>query len=384
MRRGRIIRPWIGVGVVVGATLFGTGCASSTTVNASVDEPSCGGTIAVMAPITSGAAQVGREQVNFAQLAVDDFNAENGSTYSTIEFDTMLSAAEAAKQAQIVSDDAAVVAVVGPSSSQEVAAVGPVFAGAGLAFVSGAATRPDLTDGSNPGFFRVVPHDSLQGVTAVDFIANELGAERVVVLAEQTEYGIGLSAAVEEGLGASGVAVEVIPVLEDETRFDQIVDLVPMETDVVFATFQVGAKTQKVADLLRQGGNQAVMFGSESSFSPDFSMPGSYVTAISPILAGVPGADGVIDRYTSTYGSFGPYGAPTYVAMQAVLDAAQRACMTSGEPADRAGILAELPSTDIPDSILGYAVEFETNGDSKNATFAVLTIDESGAFVNVP
>lgn len=337
-----------------------------------------------MAPITSGAAQVGREQVNFAQLAVDDFNAEHGSSYSVIEFDTMLSASEAARQAEIVSADAGVVAVVGPSSSQEVAAAGPAFSQAGLAFVSGAATRPDLTDGSNPGFFRVVPDDSAQGSTAVDFITNDLGAQRVAILAEQTEYGIGLSAAVEEGLADSGVAVQVIPVEERAEGFAKVVDQVPPETDVVFATFQVAAKTQEVADLLRQAGNDAVMFGSESSFSPDFSVPGSYVSAISPIIEGVPAADGVIDRYTATYGSFGPYGAPTYVAMQAVLEAAQRSCETSGAPADRAGILAELPGIVIPDSILGHDVAFEADGDAKDAKFAVLTVDEGGSFVNVP
>lgn len=359
-------------------------CSSPASDEGAAADGICRGQIAVMAPITSGAGQVGQEQVNFAHLAVDDINAERGSEYSVVEFDTRLDAAAAAEQAELLAADPATIAVVGPSSSQEVAAVAAIFAEAGLAFVSGAATRPDLTDGSNPGFFRVVPTDAAQATTIADAIAGDLEAQRVVILEEQTDYGIGLATAVAQELTAAGVQVDVVAVEQDADSFDALVSGIPTDTDVVLVTFQVGAKTQVVAEQLRSAGSQAVMFGSESSYSPDFTMPGSYVSALSPDITGIPEADGVIDRYTAAHGSFGPYGAPTYVAMQAVLDAAQRACESSGSSADRAAVLTELPNTVIAGSILGRDIAFDARGDITNPEFAILTIDDTGAFVNVP
>lgn len=359
-------------------------CSSPASDEGAAADGICRGQIAVMAPITSGAGQVGQEQVNFAHLAVDDINAERGSEYSVVEFDTRLDAAAAAEQAELLAADSATIAVVGPSSSQEVAAVAATFAEAGLAFVSGAATRPDLTDGSNPGFFRVVPTDAAQATTIADAIAGDLDAQRVVILEEQTDYGIGLATAVAQELTAAGVQVDVVAVEQDVDSFDAVVSGIPADTDVVLVTFQVGAKTQVVAEQLRSAGSQAVMFGSESSYWPDFTMPGSYVSALSPDITGIPEADGVIDRYTAAHGSFGPYGAPTYVAMQAVLDAAQRACESSGSSADRAAVLTELPNTVITGSILGRDIAFDARGDITNPEFAILTIDDTGAFVNVP
>lgn len=63
-----------------------------------VSTPECGGTIAVMTPLTSGGASIGSEQLNFAKLAVDDFNAANGGMYTIVESDTKLDATQAATE----------------------------------------------------------------------------------------------------------------------------------------------------------------------------------------------------------------------------------------------------------------------------------------------
>ena len=62
--------------------------AASAAASAPAEAPVCGGSIAVMAPLTGGAASIGQEQLNFAKLAVDDFNAANSSTYALVESDT--------------------------------------------------------------------------------------------------------------------------------------------------------------------------------------------------------------------------------------------------------------------------------------------------------
>ena len=385
----------LGVSSLAALALMATGCAgsssSSTSTAAAADTasapasapasaaPECAGTIAVMAPLTGGAASIGQEQLNFAKLAVDDFNTANGSMYKIFESDTQLDAGQASTQATAIASDNTIIGVVGPAGSQEVSAVGPTFKDAGIGYVSASATNPDLTNGSNPGFFRVVPTDAVQGPTDADYIATTMGAKNVVVIEEKTDYGKGIAMSVSDALTAAGVKVTSIPVAESKKSYDDVIAKVADDTDVVFVTFQVAAKSQQVAQGLVKAGKKAVVFGSDGSFSSDFKTPGAYVSAFAPDINGIPAAATVAKAFTDKYGKFGTFGPPVYVATQAVMQAAQRACTTAGASADRAGVLAELPNTNIAGSILGGDIKFDAKGDVDGAKFYIFKIDDSGA-----
>jgi branched-chain amino acid transport system substrate-binding protein len=247
-----------------------------------------------------------------------------------------------------------------------------------MGYVSASATNPDLTNGSNPGFFRVVPTDAVQGPTDAAYIASTLGAKNVVVIEEETEYGKGLAASASQALTADGVNVTSIPVAESKKSYDDVITEIPDNTDVVFVTFQIAAKSQQVAEGLIQAGKKAVVFGSDGSFSPDFKTPGAYVSSFAPDVTGIPAAASVAAAYTSAYGKFGTFGPPAYVAAQTILQAAQRACKASGASADRAGMLAELPNTNIVDSILGRNITFNSQGDVDGAQFYIFKLDDAG------
>jgi ABC-type branched-subunit amino acid transport system substrate-binding protein len=132
-----------------------------------------------------------------------------------------------------------------------------------------------------------------------------------------------------------------------------------------------------------KAGKKAVVFGSDGSFSADFKTPGAYVSAFAPDINGIPAAAAVAEAFTAKYGKFGTFGPPTYVAAQTILQAAQRACTTSGASADRAGVLAELPNTNIAGSILGGDIKFDAKGDVDGAKFYIFKIDEAGTAVTV-
>lgn len=357
--------------------------SGSAAASAPAAGPACGGNIAVIAPLTGGAASIGQEQLNFAKLAVDDFNAEKGATYAIIESDTQLDAGQASTQAQSIASDTSIIGVVGPAGSQEVTAVAPTFKDAGIGYVSASATNPDLTNGSNPGFFRVVPTDAVQGPTDAEYIAGTLGAKKVVVIEEKTDYGTGIAKSVSEALTAAGVTNEVIAVPEKKKSYDDVVAKVGDDVDVVFVTFQVAAKSEQVAQSLIKSGKKAVVFGSDGSFSSDFKTPGAYVSAFAPDIKGIDAASDVAARFQEAYGDFGTFGPPVYVATQAVLQAAQRACEAAGASADRAGVLAELPNTNIAGSILGGDIAFDEKGDVAGAKFYIFKMDESGKPVTV-
>jgi branched-chain amino acid transport system substrate-binding protein len=222
-----------------------------------------------------------------------------------------------------------------------------------------------LTNGSNPGFFRVVPTDAVQGPTDAAFIASTLGAKNVVIIEEETEYGKGLATSTSEALSADGVNVASIQVAQSKKSYDDVIAEIPDNTDVVFVTFQVAAKSQQVAEDLTKAGKKAVVFGSDGSYSPEFKTPGAYVSAFAPDVTGIPAAASVVSSPTprSTESS-APSGRRLTLRPRQSLQAAQRACTSRRAPsADRAGVLAELPNTNIVDSILGRDIRFDAKGD---------------------
>lgn len=342
-----------------------------------VDGKSCAGSIGFMGPITGGAAAIGGEQLHFAQLAVDRFNSANKSTYDVVQGDTQLDPGQASTVAQQFVSNKAILGIVGPAGSQEVEAVGPVYDAAHLAFVSASATATNLTAGKYPTFFRTIPNDAVQGPTDAAFIHDTLTAKNVVIVQEKTSYGQGVADSVASALKSQGVAVTIVPVSKDQPDYSAVVTKVAENTDVVFATFQIAANTKVLATQLKQQGKKAVVFGSDGSFSADFDVPGSYVSSFAPDVKAIPAAAAVVKAYTAKYGTFATtYGPPVYVATQAVLQAAQRACQAGGP--DRAAVLAQVKNTSISDSLLGGTLKFTDKGDVEGAKFYVFKIGADG------
>lgn len=382
--RTRQIRNIVAVTSVV---LLATGCAGAeapapttsdeagATAGATAAQE-CSGSIGIMAPITGPAATIGGEQLNFAKLAVDNFNKKNNSTYKLVEGDTQLDPGQASTVAQQLLSNSDVLAVVGPAGSQEVEAVGKGFGDADLAFISASATRTDLTSGAYPTYFRVIPNDSVQGPTGAEFAVNKLDAKKVVIFEEKTSYGKGLADAFESALKDKGVEVTRVPVSQKQVDYSAVVSKVAEDVDVVFATFQIAANTKVLGEQLKAKGKKAIVFASDGSFSPDFDVPGSYVSAFAPDIKGIASSNELAKQFEDKYGEFGTYGPPVHAATQVALEAMQRACEAG--TTSRAAVLDQVKKTDIPESILGGPITFTDQGDVKDAKFYVFKVSEKG------
>src|SRR3954465_12901026 len=180
----------------------GSNASSSGTKQANA---SCTAQIGVEAPITGQVAQLGGEQLHFAQLAVEQDNAKNKTKISVVQGDTQLTPAQAATAPrQFVANDK-IVAIVGPAGSQEVSAIGSQITRAGLPAVAGPATAPDLTKkGSFPTFFRVVPRDDVQGPQDAQYIVDNIKPKAVMLVDDQTSYSTGLADAMTPLAHAAG------------------------------------------------------------------------------------------------------------------------------------------------------------------------------------
>ena len=363
--------------IVASSALALTGLVAIATPAKAAD---CTGTIAIMAPLTGGAAFIGAEQSNFAQVAIDAVNAKSGSKFKFKEFDTQINAAVAASLAPQVVSDSSIIGVVGPAGSQEVLAVGGLFSSNDLAFVSPSATRTSLSAGTYTSFFRPIGSDIAQARTGATYMAKNLKAKEVVVIEEKTAYGTGLANEIVDALKKLNVKVTKLVVNENNADYAAVVTRVPKSADFVYVTFQVAAKSENVAQELIKQKKKAIVFGSDGSDSSTFKTPGTYLTGFAGDVSNLPVAKAAFDAYKAKTNNAraGTFGPPAYVAAQVIAEAAVRAC-AAGKIGDRLAVIAEIKKTNIKKSILGTAIRFSANGDVINGRFTVFQTQKDGS-----
>ncbi len=342
----------------------------------------CSGAIGIMAPITGDAGSIGTEQLNFAKFAVDRFNEENGTDFTLVEGDTQLDPAQASTVGTRFGSDDDILAIVGPAGSQEVEAVGPIFQREGLAFISGSATATSLTDGRFETFSRVVPNDDAQAPTIASYITDELDADSVVIIDDQTSYSRPLADGVQENLEDADVTVSRESVNQDQTDFSSLVSGVPDDADVVVLPWQIAANAQIFGQQLKEQGKDAVIVGSDGLFSPsDFTIDGSFVSSFAPDITNIEESTELAEAFEAEYGDFGTFGPPTYAATEVLLTAMNAVCEDGGE-LTREAVAEQVRETTIEESILGGSLSFTDTGDPEGAEFFVFTI-EGGEYMLV-
>ncbi|MDQ1487105.1 MAG: branched-chain amino acid transport system substrate-binding protein [Actinomycetota bacterium] len=175
--------------------------------------PAGGSTIKIgfEGPLSGDNAQLGINEVNAVQLAVDQANKTNsfGFKVTLVKSDDVGDPAKAPAAATTLQQDAAILGVIGPSFSGATKAVGASYDAANLVLISPSATNPTLTTLGFKSFHRVVPPDSLEGKEAGDWLAlKATKTKKVFVVDDLSDYGKGAADAVEAELKAKGVATE--------------------------------------------------------------------------------------------------------------------------------------------------------------------------------
>jgi branched-chain amino acid transport system substrate-binding protein len=161
--------------------------------------------------LTGDAANLGQNIKKGAQLAIDQYNATNPKTKITlVDYDSQGDPAQAPALAKKAVDDKSVIGIVGPAFSGESKAANPLFAEAGLTTITASATNPALSTNGWKTFFRVLGNDASQGPAAAKYITGVLGAKKVVVVDDASEYGKGLADIVKQDLGSAVVATDTI------------------------------------------------------------------------------------------------------------------------------------------------------------------------------
>ncbi len=368
--------------------------SSTQAAASSSGSKSCTASIAIEGPFTGPVAQVGLEQLHFAQLAVADDNAANHTNVTLAQDDTQLTPSIAVQKTEAIVASSAV-ASIGPAGSQEVEAVGPLFGKAGMAFVSGSATLPALaTSGKNPTFFRVVPDDDVQGPQDANYVVNHLHTKGVLIIDDDEAYSQGLVNVMIPILKKAGIAVDHQTLNGTDTGATLAAAIKSLVTShlsaqdgVAMLPWQTATPAQMFGQDAKQAGKTVVLFGTDGTNSPSqFNIPGTYVSSFGPDIAGNPSAlDKAIVAGVAKYGPYGPFGVPTYEAADVVMKAIASVCK-SGQTPSRSNVLAALKTTNIPANAnpLGVPVSFASNGDLAGDNGYLFKINSAGKYIEIP
>ncbi|MGH3396505.1 MAG: branched-chain amino acid ABC transporter substrate-binding protein [Streptosporangiaceae bacterium] len=364
------------------------GCGSSgggtSSAGGTAASKSCVASIGFEGPITGPVAVLGTEQLHFADLALAMDNKANKTKISLVQGDTQLQPSQATTVTQQFTSNNKILAVVGPAGSQEVEAVGPLMARAGLPFITGSATAAALTTGKYPTFFRVVSKDSVQGPQDANYIVNTLHPKSLMIVDDQEAYSTGLVAAMTPVFKAAGIKVDHESVPQTTTDFSSLVSKVTSSTSVVVLPWQVAANAQQFGRDLAQQHKKAVIFGTDGLFSPGtFTINNSYVSSFGPDITAIPADASIAAAAKAKYGSFGTFGPPVFAATHVIDEAIASVCK-AGQTPSRSNVLAAIKKTSEPTSILGQAIRFDSHGDLVNGKFFLFKINSSGKYQLIP
>lgn len=160
--------------------------------------------IAYAGTINGANAALGQNILNGTKLAVDQHNKANAGCQVKLEqFDTEGTPDKAPGIVTQIVNTPGIIGVVGLPFSGESKAAGNIFNSAGLVTVTPSATNPTLSENGWKTFFRGLGNDNTQGPAAAKFMTGELGAKKVCVIQDDSDYGTGLAASTIKALGSA-------------------------------------------------------------------------------------------------------------------------------------------------------------------------------------
>jgi len=199
--------------------------------------------IGTASPLSGTGAHQGKDIENGARMAIDALNAK-GITLGGRKVQWVLQPEDdgadpktgAAVAQKLV--DAKVAAVVGHLNSGTTVPASKIYANAGIAQISPAATTPLYTHQGFKTAFRVVANDNLVGRTLATYSTGTLKAKKIAVIDDRTAFGQGLADEFVKGVKAAGAGATVVSrqfTSDKATDFNAILTQIrARDPDVIF------------------------------------------------------------------------------------------------------------------------------------------------------
>jgi branched-chain amino acid transport system substrate-binding protein len=179
------VEVWVLAILLAGSAIFGGGCGERKTTGKNAANVK---TIAIIAPLTGDVADLGKEILVSAELAVAEANARqtNGFSFLLSARDDMMSGATAATAAKGLIAQENTIAVVAAGISAVVKGTVEALNGQGVTVITPTATDSRLADGKD-FVFRVIPPNSAQADALAKFAA-AFPARKAALVFQQDDY----------------------------------------------------------------------------------------------------------------------------------------------------------------------------------------------------
>ena len=187
--------------------------------------------VGLLVPLTGRAANVGKEIMNAAQLALFDFA---GPRYELLPYDTQ-STPEGAVQAARYAISDGVSIVIGPLLSQSAKAVSPYLQAANINAL--AFTNDSTAASSNVFVMGVRPEEEVERI--INFAAQQ-GSTRYALLAPADEYGMRIRSAFDKAVQLNG------------GQFSKVVQFLAGSDDIAGMIKEMADYDERRKELLRQ------------------------------------------------------------------------------------------------------------------------------------
>ncbi len=246
----------------------------------------CSGiTLAFLGALSGDNGNLGKNMVNGATLAIDDFNKANPKCQ--VKFDTAYDSQGAAAQATPLADTIVgkkdVIGLIGPGFSGETKAVMPKLEAATLPMITPGATNALLSTNGWKMFHRILANDDKQAPGVVSLIKTTIKATKVGVIDDASEYGKGLADSVRKLLGPLDVKdANIDPKAADYSAAVTAVTQAGVDT-VFYGGYY--AEASKLVSQLRDAGYKGAFVSGDGSLDVGFisgagaAAEGAYLTA---------------------------------------------------------------------------------------------------------
>jgi branched-chain amino acid transport system substrate-binding protein len=369
----KILAGIIVLGLLVPVTALGVGAQGATVK------------IGVPAPLSGGNAAIGEDVVRAAKLAVDEANAKggvlNGRKLEIVELDDACDAQQSVSVAHKLIEGG-VVAVAGGYCSSAAIPASAVYHDEHVVFIADASSNPKLTEQGFENVFRVIGRDDQQGPYAAGFMMQNLKAQRIAIVHDNTVYAKGLADATKAAIeGKPGVQIVFFDaVTPGEKDFSATLTKVKsLNPDVTYFTgyYPEGGLVLKQ---FKELGVSGKFMAGDANNDPTYikeagvAAEGTLVTS-TPLPQDLTTASSFIGRYKARYKlDPGPYSAFEYDCVNIVIDAIKRAGTT-----DRAAIVKAVAATKDFKGTSG-TITFNAKGDRTSIIYVMYVI-KNGQFV---
>ena len=337
-------------------------------------------------PLSGPNAQLGINEEYGAEIAVDQANANPslGFKIQVVKSDDEGDSAKAPAAARVLTQDPAIIGVIGPSFSGPTLASGKIYSAAGMAFITPSASKGTLQQQGWTTYHRVVPNDNVEGKAAADWLARK-GVKSLFVLQDLSPYGQGVGDTVAKEARAKGIKVTEQGLDGTSTKnYNPIAGTIASSGAAALFYGGYDAQAALLAKALKAAGYKGITVGGNGIKSSVFSKgagsagDGWYMTCGCADATTLPAAKNFTAAYQKKFNTPPSTYSPeafdaTNLLIQAIKDAGPNPTRASVEAkvknADYKGITAE--------------IKFQSDGDLSEQTQVVNLYHQVGGQIKV-